>query len=56
MKMNPVNWFEIPVNDMDRAQHFYESVFLFELQRQQVGQLNMAWFPMEKMEPVQPGP
>lgn len=49
--MNPVNWFEIPVNDMDRAQHFYESVFLFDLQRQQVGQLNMAWFPMEKNGP-----
>ena len=45
---NPVNWFEIPVHDMDRAQRFYQAVFLFELQRQQLGGLNMAWFPMEK--------
>ncbi len=27
MKSNPVSWFEIYVNDMDRAKKFYESVF-----------------------------
>ena len=27
MKGNPVNWFEIPANDLDRAKSFYESVF-----------------------------
>lgn len=27
MKFNPVTWFEIYVNDMERASRFYESVF-----------------------------
>jgi predicted enzyme related to lactoylglutathione lyase len=27
MSMNPVGWFEIYVQDMDRARSFYESVF-----------------------------
>ena len=30
-KMNPVNWFEIPVAELDRAKKFYENVFGFEL-------------------------
>ena len=37
IKHNMVGWFEIPVNDMDRAIKFYESVFEIELQRQQFG-------------------
>ncbi|MDX1629598.1 MAG: VOC family protein [Fulvivirga sp.] len=45
MKNNAVGWFEIPVNDMDRAIKFYETVFGFELQRNQMGPLDMAWFP-----------
>ncbi len=28
---NPVGWFEIPVNEMDRAKKFYETVFGFEM-------------------------
>jgi predicted enzyme related to lactoylglutathione lyase len=27
MKNNPVGWFEIYVQDLDRAKTFYESVF-----------------------------
>jgi Predicted enzyme related to lactoylglutathione lyase len=30
-KNNPVNWFEIYVNDMQRAQQFYETVFQVKL-------------------------
>lgn len=45
LKHNMVGWFEIPVNDMDRAIKFYESVFEIELQRQQFGDEEMAWFP-----------
>jgi predicted enzyme related to lactoylglutathione lyase len=26
-KMNPVNWFEIAVNDLERAKNFYTKVF-----------------------------
>ena len=31
MKTNPVNWFEIYVNDMQRAQQFYETVLQVKL-------------------------
>lgn len=42
---NVVGWFEIPVIDMDRAIQFYEAVFGFKLQRANLGELEMAWFP-----------
>ena len=45
---NPVNWFEIPVNDLDRAKAFYETVFDLELSINEIGPLRMAWFPMEQ--------
>ena len=44
-KNNVVGWFEVPVMDMDRAVKFYETVFDFKLQREQMGELDMAWFP-----------
>lgn len=44
-KYNVVGWFEIPTLDMDRAVKFYETVFDFKLQREQMGELDMAWFP-----------
>ncbi len=43
---NVVGWFEIPVQDMDRAVKFYETVFGFKLSRHQMGPSDMAWFPM----------
>lgn len=43
---NPVNWFEIPATDLDRAQAFYERVLGVELERNEMGPLWMAWFPM----------
>jgi predicted enzyme related to lactoylglutathione lyase len=33
MNHNPVGWFEIYVQDMDRAKRFYESVFQTQLER-----------------------
>lgn len=42
---NPVYHFEIPVTDMDRAVHFYQSVFGYELSRQTVDGYEMAFFP-----------
>jgi uncharacterized protein len=33
MKSNPVAWFEIYVQDIDRAKRFYESVFQVRLQK-----------------------
>jgi predicted enzyme related to lactoylglutathione lyase len=44
-KNNVVGWFEIPVINMERAIRFYEHVFDFKLNRQQIGPLEMAWFP-----------
>lgn len=43
---NVVGWFEIPVQDMDRAVKFYETVFGFSLSRHKMGPADMAWFPM----------
>jgi len=45
MKNNVVGWFELPVNDMERAIKFYETVFELKLSRNQMGPLDMAWFP-----------
>lgn len=42
---NLVGWFEIPVNDMDRAVKFYESVFGHHLEINKFGKTTMAWFP-----------
>ena len=51
MKNNIASWFEIPVTDMDRAIRFYETVFDFPLSRQQMGALEMAWFPSFNEKP-----
>jgi predicted enzyme related to lactoylglutathione lyase len=45
MKNNVVGWFEIPVNDMDRAIKFYETVFGLKLSRHKMNVEDMAWFP-----------
>lgn len=45
MKNNIVGWFEIPVENMERAMKFYETVLDIKLERHQFGQEDMAWFP-----------
>ena len=40
-----VSWFEIPVNDMERAKQFYETVFKVEIKVQDFGGTLMGWFP-----------
>lgn len=50
MANNPVNWFEIYVQDMDRAKQFYQTVLETELNALPGGpdgQLNMQAFPMD---------
>lgn len=42
---NVVGWFEIPVAEMNRAIQFYETVFNCKLERHEMGELDMAWFP-----------
>ena len=44
---NTVNWFEIPVSDMDRAQKFYETIFGIEMQKMPMPEFEMVAFPME---------
>lgn len=44
-KNNVVGWFEIPVQNMDRAVNFYQTVFSVKLARHTLGTLEMAWFP-----------
>ena len=48
---NPVNWFEIPVDDLERAKQFYETVFGFQLSLNTMGPRKMAWFPMTQGGP-----
>ncbi len=46
METNPVGWFEIYVQDMDRAKKFYESVFQIKLERLNNPELELWCFPM----------
>ncbi len=45
MNRNPVCWFEIYVEDMQRARRFYETVFLVSLQRINNAEIEMWGFP-----------
>src|SRR5512135_828480 len=47
MKHNPVNWFEIYVQDMTRARKFYESVFQLKLEKIDSPDTEMWVFPMD---------
>lgn len=67
MANNPVGWFEIYVDDMARARHFYEAVFKVKLDKLNApGPMEMWSFPMAlerygapgalvKMEGMNPG-
>ena len=44
---NAINWFEIPVTNMDRAQRFYETVLGRTLKRQDFGGEQLAVFPYD---------
>ena len=46
MKTNPVGWFEIYVQDIDRAKKFYESVFQIKLEKLNNPELELRGFPM----------
>lgn len=48
---NPVNWFEIPVNDLNKAKGFYEYVLGVQLAVGELGPLQMVWFPMIQNAP-----
>lgn len=52
-KPNPVCWFEIYVNDLERATKFYETVFQLKLEEMPspMPNLKMMAFPMEMTAP-----
>ena len=45
---NAIDWFEIPSSDFGRAIKFYNSIYGFKMQVQDLGDLKMAFFPIEK--------
>ncbi len=47
MSNNPVGWFEIYVQDMNRAKAFYESVFSVQLAKLDSPEVEMWAFPMQ---------
>ena len=47
MAHNPVNWFEIYVQDMARAKRFYESVLQLKLEKIGGPDIEMWGFPMD---------
>ena len=47
MRNNPIDWFEIYVQDMERAKAFYESVFDLQLAKLDNPDIEMWAFPME---------
>ncbi|WP_166921852.1 VOC family protein [Flavobacterium poyangense] len=49
-KTNPVIYFEIPVNDLDRAERFYKNVFGFNFEREVIDDYEMTFFPFEDTE------
>lgn len=55
MKSNSVGWFEIYVDDMERARKFYETVFKVELSElpmpEGTEEMVMAAFPMDMEAP-----
>jgi predicted enzyme related to lactoylglutathione lyase len=48
---NPVGYFEIPVNDLDRAISFYGKVFGYDFERVIIDGSEMAWFPNDPGAP-----
>lgn len=55
MKANPVGWFEIYVQDMNRAKAFYERVFDGTLEQLPGADLDMWTFPMDMAASGAPG-
>jgi predicted enzyme related to lactoylglutathione lyase len=48
LNINPVNWFEIPTADLERAINFYQQIFGIEISINEMGNLKMGWFPFEE--------
>ena len=49
---NAISWFEIPATDLDRAQKFYETIFVVKLNPLDLPNIKMRMFPIEDMNGV----
>lgn len=49
--MNPVNWFEIATNDLERAKKFYNAVFNFEFEFMEMPEMKMYMFNGKQENP-----
>lgn len=48
-KENALNWFEIPVLNMERARNFYETIFGIKMHQMDMMNTQMAGFPGEEL-------
>ena len=55
MRRNPVGWFEIYVQDMNRAKTFYEKVFDLQLTKLDSPEIEIWAFPMQQDQYGAPG-
>ncbi|MEP6615560.1 MAG: VOC family protein [Ginsengibacter sp.] len=46
---NVISWFEIPANDLNQAQKFYETIFDLKLNSLDMPQIQMRMFPLDDM-------
>ncbi|MCX2743501.1 VOC family protein [Mangrovivirga sp. M17] len=44
-----ISWFEIPVDDMDRAKKFYDTIFDIDIDIQDLGEFKMGIFPFDQV-------
>lgn len=44
---NAISWFEIPSDDINRAQKFYETIFAIKLTSLDLQNIQMRMFPIE---------
>lgn len=51
-RKDAVNWFELYVNDFDRAKRFYETVLQSPMQESATGPCRMAMFPFDMLNGV----
>ncbi|MCJ8152634.1 VOC family protein [Chryseobacterium sp. SSA4.19] len=51
IKTNPVAYFEVPVIDMQRAVRFYQALFDFRFEKEELDGYDMAFFPFYSTEP-----
>ncbi len=46
---NAISWFEIPTTDINRAQHFYETIFGITMMPMDMPNIKMRMFPLDDM-------